>query len=215
MNEMGKMKQTWRWIRQKLRWIRQIWRWIQWNLFPSVLFFIVFVVIVYLLVNFFSCDANKRYQIIAVIGALITGIAALSTYSKNSSIKRMEFIDRVYEIFDKNEDIANLHDLLMEDENLKISPKSPNEPALVKALTLFDTILNYYEQNLINDEALSYIAAEVLDFYKHPGVQDYIENIHQRYKKKGYKQDIWPYSGLKELEKLCSKKFFIKKSKSH
>jgi hypothetical protein len=104
--------------------------------------------------------------------------------------------------------------LLMEDENLKISPKSPNEPALVKALTLFDTILNYYEQNLINDEALSYIAAEVLDFYNHPGVRNYIRDTHKKYKydEKGYRPDIRFYYGLEKLGKICSKKFLMNKT---
>jgi hypothetical protein len=189
--------------------IRQKWRriWL-----PLVL--IVSIVIAYILVKYFSCDIS---QIIVYAGGFIAGMVALSTYLKNSSIKRMEFIDRIYEIFDKDEGITNLHNLLTEDKDLKIPFKSPHEPALIKALTLFDTILNYYEQNLINDETLSYIAAEILDFSNLSGVKDYVKDIHKKYKyeEKKYIRDIWPYSGLDELGKICSKKFSMKKSEKH
>jgi len=168
----------------------------------------------YLLFKTSLCEANTVSQIIAYAGAFIVGMVALSTYLKNSSIKRMEFIDQVYKSFDEDEDIYGLHDLLMEDDNLKIPLKSPHEPALIKALTLFDRILNYYEQNLINKETLSYIAAEILDFSKHPGVIEYINDIHKKYgyDKKRYKEDIRFYSGLKELEKICTKKYLMKGS---
>jgi hypothetical protein len=175
------------------------------------------LVIVYLLVKNSLCEANKVSQIIAYGGAFIAGMVALSTYLKNSSIKRMEFIDQVYKQFDEDKDIDDLYDLLMEDKNLKIPLKSPNEAALIKALTLFDRILNYYEQNLIYKETLSYIAAEILDFYNHPGVIDYINDIHKKYEydKKGYKEDIRFYSGLEGLGEICSKKYLIKGSKKH
>ena len=127
----------------------------------------------------------------------------------------MEFIDQVYKELDEDKDIADLYDLIIEDEKLKIPVKSPNEPALIKALTLFDRILNYYEQNLINKETLSYIAAEILDFYNHPGVIGYINDIHKKYEydKKGYKEDIRFYSGLLELGKICSEKYLLKETK--
>ncbi len=119
--------------------MRQIWRrtWL-----PLVLMFFS-LPIVYLLAKNSLCEANKVSQIIAYAGAFIAGMVALSTYLKNSSIKRMEFIDQVYKQFDEEKDIDDLHDLLMEDKNLKIPLKSPNEPALIKALALFDRILNY------------------------------------------------------------------------
>jgi hypothetical protein len=165
------------------------------------------------------CEANKAFQIIAYVGAFIAGMVALSTYLKNSSIKRMEFIDQVYKEFEED-DITNLYDSLMKDKNLKIPLESLNEhePALIKALTLFDRILNYYEQNLINKETLSYIAAEILDFYNHPGVRDYIKDSHKKYEydKKGYKEDIRFYSGLEGLGEICSsKKYLMKGSKKH
>jgi len=144
-------------------------------------------------------------------------MVALSTYLKNSSIKRMEFIDQVYKELDEDKDIVGLYDLLIEDKNLKIPPKSQNEPALIKALTLFDRIINYYEQNLINKETLSYIAAEILDFYNHRGVIDYINDIHKKYEydRKGYEKDIRFYSGLLELGKICSEEYLMKGSKKH
>lgn len=190
----------------------QIWRrvWLPLVIVLSVLS----PIIVYLLPKTYLCEDNKVFQIISYVGAFIAGMVALSTYLKNSSIKRMKFIDKVYKKFE-NEDIENLYELLMEDKNLKIPLKSPNEPALIKALTLFDRILNYYEQNLINKETLGYIAAEILDFYNHPGVIEYIKNIHKKYEydKKGYKKDIRFYSGLKGLGDICSKKYLMKGSK--
>ena len=199
MNEMGTMRQIW----------RRAW-------LPLVIVLSVFSpIIVYLLFKTSLCEANKVFQVIAYVGAFIAGMLALSTYLKNSSIKRMEFIDQVYKKFE-NKDIEDLYDLLMEDKNLKIPLKSPNEAALIKALTLFDRILNYYEQNLINKETLSYIAAEILDFYNHPGVIDYINDIRiaYEYDKKGYKEEIRFYA-LKELGRICSKKFLMKRRKKH
>ena len=168
----------------------------------------------YLLFKTSFSEGDKVFQIIAYVGAFIAGMVALSTYWKNSSIKRMEVIDQVYNQFDDDEDISKLYDLLMEDKNLKIPLKSSNEQALIKALTSFDRILNYYEQNIINTETLSYIAAEILDFYNHPGVIDYINDIRifYEYDKEGYKEEIKFYA-LKELGDICSKKFLTKEAK--
>jgi len=146
---------------------------------------------------------------LGVIGALWAAWYAYKNYKINSSIKRMQFIDQVYKIFDDDEDIRKLHDLLVEDPELKIPINSPEEPALIKALTLFDRICNYYEQEIINNDSLSYIAAEILDFYNHKGVSDYIEESYKYYEydKKGYKDPIRFYSGLKDLGQTCSKQF--------
>jgi hypothetical protein len=192
--------------------IRQIWR--TWLPLVSIVFLIV-VVCVWVKISL--CEANKLSQICAYAGGFIAGMVALSTYLKNSSIKRMEFIDQVYKELDEDKDIVGLYDLLIEDKNLKIPPKSQNEPALIKALTLFDRIINYYEQNLINKETLSYIAAEILDFYNHRGVIDYINDIHKKYEydRKGYEKDIRFYSGLLELGKICSEEYLMKGSKKH
>src|SRR5271169_6620593 len=56
--------------------------------------------------------------------------------------------------------IYTLIDLLMKDKDFKIT--SEYELALDRALTLFDRIDNYYKQNLIDNETLSSIAAEIL-----------------------------------------------------
>jgi hypothetical protein len=64
---------------------------------------------------------------------------------------------------------------------------------------------------------LSYIAAEILDFYNHRGVIDYINDIHKKYEydRKGYEKDIRFYSGLLELGKICSEEYLMKGSKKH
>jgi hypothetical protein len=214
-------------IRGKIRGKIQIWLR---NLLPLlvvivmivfiVVFIVVFIDIVYLWLkdSYLLCKVSKVAQIIAYTGPFIIGMAALSTYWQNSSLKRMEFIDQVYKEFD---DIADLYDLLIANPKLNIEHNSPepesqdNENALINALTLFDKILNYYEQNLINNETLSYIAAEVLDFYQHIGVEQYITNIHNiyEYDNKRYIDDIRFYSGLGELGKICSKQFISPKNK--
>jgi hypothetical protein len=137
---------------------------------------------------------------------------ALCTYVRNSNIKQMEFIDNVYKEFDTNEGIDILHRSLIEDESLEIEQNSDREPALLEALTLFDKICNYYEFKIIDDKALSYIAAEILDFYRHNGVKKYISwsNEKHRYIQNRYKEDIWFYSGLNELGKICEEKFVKK-----
>lgn len=195
VSEMGKMRQRWR-----RAWLRLV-----------IISMVFSLLIVYLLV----CDADKVYQVIAYAGAFIAGMVALSTYLKNSSIKRMEFIDQVYKEFDEDEEIDKLYDLLVGDKNLRIPLNSPNEKALTKALTLFDRILNYYEQNLINNETLSYIAAEILDFYNHSGVKDYIKDSDKKYEydEKGYIEDIRFYSGLRGLGEICKEKFLTKEAK--
>ena len=48
----------------------------------------------------------------------------------------------------------------------KVTITDDNEGTLIKVLTLFDRICNYYEQKIINDKALEYIACELLDFYQ-------------------------------------------------
>ncbi len=178
----------------------------------SLFFTIIFLVIAYLWITVSSCETSKVPQIIA-LGPVIIGIAALSAYLKNSSIERMKFIDKVYKKFDAP-DIAELHDKLIEDKdgNLKFVPSLPHlkdELALIRALTLFDQILNYYEQDIINNETLSYIAAEILDFYNHRGVIAYIEDIHKKYEyaEKRYIDDIKFYSGLLDLGPKCEKKY--------
>lgn len=116
---------------------------------------------------------------------------------------------------DDDKDITKLHSLLIEDKDLNIPLKSVKEPdddnelALIKALTLFDRICNYYEQKIINKKSLSYISAEILDFYTHKGVMDYIKESHKYYgyDKKGYEYDIRFYSGLGELGKICREQF--------
>ncbi|MGO9375467.1 MAG: hypothetical protein ACLQBD_25725 [Syntrophobacteraceae bacterium] len=158
----------------------------------------------------------------AALGVIGVAVSAYKTYKINSSIKRLEFIDEVYKIFDDDTDITNLHSLLIEDEDLSIplksvkDPDDDNELALIKALTLFDRICNYYEQKIINKESLSYIAAEVLDFYTHKGVIDYIKESHKYYgyDKIGYKYDIRFYSGLGELGKICTEQFISDAARS-
>jgi hypothetical protein len=145
----------------------------------------------------------------------VGALSAYKTYKIDSSIKRLEFIDQVYKIFDDDEDITKLQDQLVKEPELKIplNSNSQNERALIKALTLFDRICNYYEQEIINDATLSYIAAEILDFYNHKGVSDYIEESHKDYEydKKGYIDNIRFYSGLKVLGQRCSEQFMDKR----
>jgi hypothetical protein len=160
-------------------------------------------------------DVIKIMQIIAYFGALgtfVAGIGILITYKKHNNIKRVEFIDQVYKMLDEDKDIEKLHGLLIEDAELTIPLNSVHEPALVKALTLFDRIYNYYEFKIINKKALSYIAAEILDFYNHNGVIEYIDNIHKhsQYENKGYIEDIRFYSGLQAIGEICTKKFITK-----
>jgi len=62
---------------------------------------------------------------------------------------------------------------------------------------------------------LSSIAAEILPFYCHPAVKEYIDNIHSeyKYKERGYKKKIRFYSGLESLGKICEEKYIIKKDR--
>jgi len=143
--------------------------------------------------------------IVVVIGAG-GGFAALCTYLANSTIKRMEFIDEVYKKFDEDK-IDDLHELLMEKKELKIPLNSKHAITLSKALGEFDRILNYYEQKLIKENDLKSIAAEILDFYGHAGVQKYIKDVYAKYEydKRGFIEDIRFYSGLNDLGKICQK----------
>lgn len=118
--------------------------------------------------------------IIGIVVGFITAIIAICTYKKNTATKRVGFIDELYDQIDKEENFK-FYDLLLENDKLTIIPKSDNAYLLEKLLTSFDKVCNYYEQKIINEKSLSYIACEILDLYNHPSVREYIDNLHKKY----------------------------------
>ncbi len=130
--------------------------------------------------------------IIGVVVGFITAIIAICTYMKNTATKRVGFINELYDQIDKEENFK-FYDLLLENDKLKSIPKSENAYLLEKLLTSFDKVCNYYEQKIINEESLSYIACEILDLYNHPSVMEYINNLHEKYINKKYNNI---YSGV-------------------
>jgi hypothetical protein len=148
--------------------------------------------------------------IIGVVVGCITGIIAIFTYKKNTATKRVGFIDQFYDQIDREKNFK-FYDLLLENDNLKIIPKSENAYLLEKLLTSFDKVYNYYEQEIINEKSLSYIACEILDLYNHPSVKEYIENLNKKYINKKYSKDIIPYSGFLWLGKHLSDKYINRK----
>jgi hypothetical protein len=150
---------------------------------------------------------THEITLIGVIIALCTFIIALFTYWKSVSLKRIEFIDSIYNQFEVNE-IDEFYASVLENEDLEIT--DDNEGTLIKVLTLFDRICNYYEQKIINDKALEYIACELLDFYQHKNIRKYVDKIQNEYLKKGYSNKIIFYSGFIDLGLLLSKSYINK-----
>ena len=140
-------------------------------------------------------------DIVTIIGFFI-GLPAIIitflTYRKKVKLDQVKFIHKIYKEFD-SEEIANLYAKIIHGKLKKIKTNSPDESALCKVLAIFDNIYNYYEQGIINDEILSYIACEIIDFYDSALVSKYIEVVHNDCLEKNFKEDIWPYTGLNEL----------------
>jgi hypothetical protein len=133
-------------------------------------------------------------------------IVAVCTYRKANSIKRIEFINQLYSQFLEKELYA-FYGSLLQNPSLEIAENSREQYLSDKTLTLFDEVCNSYEQRIINDDSLSYIACEILDFYTHPSVNAYLKETEDDYTKKKYLLEIRPYSGFSWLGEYLSGKY--------
>jgi len=105
---------------------------------------------------------NSLALIVASLVTIVGVIVALFTYRDSVAIKRVDFIKHLYSQF-MNKDLYDFYGSLLENDTLEIAPNSNNEYQLDRALTLFDEVCNYYEQGVIDNRSLSYIACEILD----------------------------------------------------
>lgn len=165
-------------------------------------------------------NIKDEFKFIAKAGisivAVLCVIVAVATYRNDVVIKRAEIVNNLYGEFD-NKDIDKFYGLFLANDTLKINPNSnsKNEMQLNKILTLFDKVHNYYEQGIIDDKALSYIACKILNFYNHPCVIGYINKLNEECEKAGYSKDIRPFSGFTKLGRKLSKKYQKIKSKGY
>ncbi|MGA2322623.1 MAG: hypothetical protein ABSG22_02110 [Sedimentisphaerales bacterium] len=142
--------------------------------------------------------------LIGVLAVVATAMITVCAYKQNTAIKRLEFIDKLYDQIDKKENTKFI-DLLLKNDKLEIIPESSNAYLLENLLTSFDKVCNYYEQKIINKKLLCYIACEVLDLYNHPSVIKYINKVNEKRINRKYNKDIILYSGFLWLGEYLSK----------
>ncbi len=76
-----------------------------------------------------------------------------------------------------------------------------------EALTLFDA-LNYFQtQGLLDKKAWEYFACEIQNFALNNSVWEYMHKTNEPYLKKGFPEDIIPFTGFPELFKNLPNKF--------
>jgi hypothetical protein len=141
--------------------------------------------------------------VIGVIGAIIMAKIALNTYESNNSIRKFELIEKVYDVFIKDDWYA-FYEKIKKGKPIDFEKDSNDRKLLNETLTLFDALSYFETQGLLKDErSWEYIASEILNFALNDSVWNYIKKTEESYLSKGFHKDIIPFTGfLALLDKL-------------
>jgi len=145
---------------------------------------------------------------LGVIGAFIVAVIAYKTYRTNNSIRRMELIQKLYAHFLET-GWYEFYKVIQGSQPFDLN--RDNEKLLNASLTVFDEIAYYEEQGLLDEKALEYFACEILNFYHNEIVRKYVEDIREQYLKKGFPEDIIPFTGFTSLAEKLPEKYAKKK----
>jgi hypothetical protein len=156
---------------------------------------------------------NQSFEKIAKISTFIVAILgivmAVLTYRHDISLRRVEIVHNLYDKFFES-DVDSLYRLLDKDDTTLIVENSWEDKELDKVLTMFEKVYEYYEQGIIDDRTLSYIAYEVLTFYDHPCVIKYVAGTEVDCDTSGWSKEIRPYYGFTKLGQLFTKRYVRK-----
>ncbi len=151
-------------------------------------------------------------KIATIVAAGVTSVGiviAILTYEHDVSLRRLEIVHNMYDKF-FDADVESLYRLLDRDDTTTIVENSWEDKELDKVLTMFEKVYDYYEQGIINDKTLSYMAYEVLTFYEHPSVIKYVHATEIDCDTSGWSKQIRPYYGFTKLGELFTKRYVHK-----
>ncbi len=134
------------------------------------------------------------------IAGVIVIFIAYRTYNQNNYIQRWNLIQNLYTDFLKP-DHYKFYKRIKKGENIDFIASTENEKLLNDALTLFDAIHYLQTQNLLNKKAWEYVACELHNFNRNDSVHEYMEMVKNEYIKKGFPEDIIPFTGFPDLVK--------------
>ena len=140
---------------------------------------------------------------IGIFGGFVGTGVAIKTYRSNNSIRKWELIKELFDAFITDDLLYEFYERIKNGEQINLSK---DEKLLNETLTLFDA-LNYFQtQKLLDKKAWEYVACEILNFALNDSVWEYMNKIKKPYVKKGFREDIIPFTGFPELfDKLPNK----------
>jgi hypothetical protein len=159
-------------------------------------------------IKVFSVSAPLAHlaTIAGVIVAISVAFCALFTYRRNNSIRKWELIKRTYDSFLEIE-WYDFYKRIKNGDQIDFDNKD-DEKLLNRSLTLFDALNYFRTQKLLDKKAWEYVACEVLNFALNISVWEYMHKIWTFHRqKKGFQEDIIPFTGFPDLFANVPKKF--------
>ncbi|MGD1042739.1 MAG: hypothetical protein ABR913_06695 [Sedimentisphaerales bacterium] len=129
-------------------------------------------------------------------------IVACWTFRRNTLLKRMELINKIYGRFLEDE-LYGFYTIIRKKEVIDWQHDKKDERLLNESLTLFDEVNYLQTQGL----AWEYIASEIQYFASNDTVWDYMIQRIQECKERRFPEDIMPFTGFPELLKKMPKEF--------
>ena len=159
-------------------------------------------------IGIYWCCKNTSVGVnyIQDIGIVVTlwGIGiALKTYTSNSSMRKYELINKIYDSFIMDVKDYDFYEKVKRGDQL-VSDEEKRQ--LNKALTLFDEVNYFRIQGLLDNESWEYLASEINTFAFNKSVWEYIDSSQKTYFEKRFPYDIVPFTELQRFIYLPTRK---------
>ena len=142
----------------------------------------------------------------ATVAGVVMIFIAYMTLRRNTSIKRMELISKIYDRF-LNDELYGFYIRVRRQQTINWQHDEKDERLLNKSLTLFDEVNYLQNQKLLDEKAWEYVACEIQNFAFNENVWDYMIQRTQDCKDRGFPDDIIPFTGFPELLNKVPLKF--------
>ncbi|MGD0217015.1 MAG: hypothetical protein ABSC45_05840 [Desulfobaccales bacterium] len=153
---------------------------------------------------------------IGIFGGFVGTGVAIKTYRSNNSIRKWELIKELFDAFITDDLLYEFYERIKKEKPIDYKNDEKELRLLNKSLTMFDALCYFQWQGLLDSKSYEYFATELYNFALNGSVWEYMCDIKELYKQKGFPPDIIPFTGFPELvNKLLSLDDFKLKSPSH
>ncbi|MGA7576773.1 MAG: hypothetical protein ACLQUW_03445 [Desulfobaccales bacterium] len=165
---------------------------------------------------FVAIVAPSTRAVIGIIEVAVVTFITLKTYIDNNSIRKWELIKGIFDPFITDDLLYEFYERIKKEKSIDFKNDEKELQLLNKSLTMFDALCYFQWQGLLDDKSYEYFATELYNFALNDSVVEYVREIKDAYKLKGFPPDIIPFTGFPELvNKLRSLGDFKLTSHSH